>query len=328
MMRMKPYLPLLLLLALSFQAQAQQPAQYSLYTLNPFGYNTAYAGLDQSLSATGVIRKQWVGFTGSPFTFAFNIHAPLDYLSSGIGLALERDALGAESNLSVQLAYNYFVPIGKTGRLSIGAAGRFWQKGIDGNKLRAPDGIYEGNTINHNDQYLPLGKVNGTALTADAGLYYRDERLQIGLAARNLSQPRLSWTDNNLQEVQMTRAYFLTASYLVDLNEDLSLQPSFLLKTDAHKWQPELTLIAQYKKQFFGGLGFRGYNQDTRSAVVILAGLQFAKHYTLGYSYDLSLSALRNFNSGSHELVLNYNLRQPLAKEIPEKIIYNPRYFQ
>ena len=50
-----------ILLGLSLSLQAQQPAQYSTYMLDPFRYNPAYAGLDYGVSLTGTYRQQWVG---------------------------------------------------------------------------------------------------------------------------------------------------------------------------------------------------------------------------------------------------------------------------
>jgi len=102
-------LPIFLLLGMTTQVWAQQPSQYSLYMLNPYGYNTAYAGLDESLSITGVFRKQWVNLPGSPMSFQFNAHMPLEYINSGVGLSVEHDRLGAQFYTHVQGSYNYII---------------------------------------------------------------------------------------------------------------------------------------------------------------------------------------------------------------------------
>ena len=65
---------------------AQQPAQYSLYNLNKFNFNPAYAGLDNSLSVTGVYRSQWVGLPGKPVTQNINAHMPLYFFKWRSGL--------------------------------------------------------------------------------------------------------------------------------------------------------------------------------------------------------------------------------------------------
>ena len=85
---------LILAFALSL-AYGQQPAQYSLFMMNKLNWNPAYAGLDNSLSATGVYRAQWAGLEGNPVTQNVNVHMPLYILSSGIGINLENDELRA-----------------------------------------------------------------------------------------------------------------------------------------------------------------------------------------------------------------------------------------
>jgi hypothetical protein len=106
----------------------------------------------------------------------------------------------------------------------------------------------------------------------------------------------------------------------------MSLHPSFLLKTDLIKFQPEIGAIFKYQDNFFGGLTFRGYSKNTKDAVVLIAGLKLNKNFILAYSYDISVSKLTTYNSGSHEVILNYNLNRPIGKEIPAKVIYNPRF--
>lgn len=306
---------------------AQQPAQYSMYMLNPFHYHGAYAGLDESVSATGVFRKQWVNFPGSPLGFNFNTHLPLDYLRSGIGISMEHDVVGAYANTFARASYNYIVDFGEIGKLSIGGSFRFMQKSLDGSILRAPDGNYEGGLIlGHNDNLIPQTKVSSSAFSADAGIYYKHRNFEAGLSAINLTAPTLRLDVGTLQEIKYLRNFLLSASYRWDINNDMSLHPSFLVKTDLIKIQPEYGLIFKYQDNFFGGASFRGYNKNTMDAVVLIAGLQINKNLMLAYSYDISISGLRTYNSGSHEIILNYNLRQPLGKEIPAKVIYNPRF--
>lgn len=93
-------------LLFSLSVMAQQPAQYSLYMFNQYNFNSAYAGLDESVSATGIFRQQWVGLEGSPSTQNFNVHLPLYMIKGSFGLGIENDALGAERNLKITAAYN------------------------------------------------------------------------------------------------------------------------------------------------------------------------------------------------------------------------------
>ena len=315
------------LLFIAINLFAQQPAQYSMYMLNPYQYHTAYAGLDGSLSATAVFRKQWVNFPGSPLGFNFNVHLPIEYLRSAVGVSLEHDVIGAYANTFARASYNYIFDFGDNGQLSAGGSLRFMQKSLDGTILRAPDGDYEGGAIlGHNDNLIPQTKVSSNTFSADAGIYYKHSKFEAGFTTLNISAPKARLDIGTVQEIRYLRNYIFSAAYRLNLNKDMSLHPSVLLKTDFIKLQPEYGLIFKYQDNFFGGTAFRGYSKNTVDAVVILAGMQITKNIMLAYSYDISISKLSNFNTGSHEIVLNYNLRQPLGKQIPAKVIYNPRY--
>jgi len=307
-------------------AQAQQPAQYSLFMLNPYNYNTAYAGLDGSVSATAVFRKQWVNLANSPLTYQVNIHTPVPYLRSGFGLGVERDQLGAETNSQARLSYNYMLSLSDKTILSIGVAGRFSQKSFNGSLFRTPEGNYEGSTFNHNDGVLVNSRSQGMTIGAEAGIYLKGEKFQLGAAAINLNEPLVELVADQIMQVRYKRAYFLQGQYNWDLAADWQLQPCILLKTDLVKWQPELSALLKYKQQFWLGLGYRGYNNLSQDAFILSAGLQVNKNILLGYAYDVSLNALRTLNTGSHEVVINYNLRKEMGKQIPQKIIYNPRF--
>ena len=314
---------ILLLVLTTLSCQAQQAAQYTMHMLNLYHYNNAYNGLDESLSLTGVFRKQWVGFAGSPLNVNFNAHMPIEYINSGVGIGMEYDQVGAYDNISVRASYSYMVQIGE-GKLSIGLGGRFLQKSLDDTRLLTPDGEYGGGNINHNDPLVPAIKESGTAFSMDAGLYYKHPKFEVGISASNLTQPNLSFaTDVGFE---YTRTYFFSATYNWDVSDKFSLHPHLLLKTDFIKVQPELAVILDYNDNIFGGLAFRGYDANSIDAVVFLVGMQITPNFKLAYSYDLSIGSLVTYNSGSHEVMLNYNFNKKIGKEIPSKIIYNPRF--
>ncbi len=320
---MKTILLLLLTGLLYLPLQAQQPAQYSLFMLNKYAYNNAYNGLDGSLSITGVFRKQWVNFPGSPIGGNFNVHLPLEMISSGAGIGVEYDVLGAYSNLTLQGSYSYIADLGESGKLSIGLAGRMIQKELDGSRLLTPNGIYELG-VNHNDPNVPTARVTGLSFSMAAAAYYQHEWFELGVAAINLTQPSLQLAND--AAILYNRAYFLTASGKIPINRDFIIKPSLLIKSDFIKVQPELAVVLDWRDNIFGGVAFRGYSGPTNDAVVFLAGVKWNDNFTLAYAYDLSIGSLQGFNGGSHEVVLNYNLNKKIGKEIPAKVIYNPRF--
>ena len=305
-------------------AYGQQPAQYSLFMMNKLNWNPAYAGMDNSLSATGIYRAQWVGLEGNPITQNANVHLPLYVFSSGIGINLENDELGAERRTTGTVSYNYQLPVGNRGVLAIGLSAGMAQRTLDGAKLRTPGGDYniDASIIIHNDDLLPITQINATATTFGAGLYYYSERFEAGISARNLSEPTVNLDAISLE---LKRAFFFNASGHFDLNENLSLHPSALIRSDLAQTQTDIAAILRYNDNIFGGASFRGYNSDNIDAVALIAGFRLSEHITVAYAYDLTLSALNQVSNGSHEVMINYNLNKRLGAGRLPKVIYNPR---
>ena len=197
------------------------------------------------------------------------------------------------------------------------------QKNLDGSKLLTPDGDYE-TGLNHNDPVVPITDETGGAFSMDAAVYYKHMYFEIGLTAINLTQPTLQLATD--AKITYNRAYFLNATGNIRLSSKFELHPSLLLKTDLVKFQPELALLLQWNDMVFGGFSYRGFDTRSVDAFIFIAGMQLTPNLMLAYSYDLSLGSLNSYNSGSHELVLNYNLNKKIGKEIPSKIIFNPRF--
>ncbi len=318
--------PILIFCFLCFHAKGQQAIQYSLYSFNPYNYNPAYAGLEGSLVFTGVFRKQWVGFPGSPMSQNFNAHLPWHFMNGGAGLSVENDFIGAERNTTLNLSYNYIARLNNEQSLSIGVGAGFWQKSLDGSKLRAPEGDYEGGVLNHNDLVLSEGREGGIAPMANAGIYYKSTLLDVGIAANNLLASKIKNSGNSIPEIQLSRHYFFNFGMHLPVGEKVMLEPSVFLKTDLIQTQIDFSTILRYNHNIFGGASFRGYSKQTIDAIVFLAGMDITKNLTLVYGFDLGLSSLRTFNKGSHEVLVKYNLNKDIGGEIPQKIIFNPRH--
>lgn len=301
---------------------AQQAAQYSLYTFNTLQYNPAYAGLDNSLSITGGLRRQWVGLEGSPFSQYINAHLPLYYLRGGAGISFENDALGAEQFTSVLLSYNYQIETG-SGVWALGVGGGWVQRTLDGQKLRTPDGQYtEPGVIDHEDDLLPLGIETASVTTFTAGLYYQSERIEGGIGVRHLTEPK---TPLGQLQLPLSRTYFLNLGFHFDLNGSFTIHPSLMVQSDFAQTQAQAGVMVKYNDNIFGGAAFRGYSNKTIDAAILMAGFKLSEKITLAYAYDLTLSGLSSVSNGSHEIVLNYNLGKRIGAGRPPRIIYNPR---
>lgn len=309
----------------SLYLSAQQTPQYSLYMLNPFAQNPAYAGMENTLIATGTYRNQWLNLPGAPVTQKFNAHMPLSIINSGIGIQLENESIGAFQRTALSLAYNYQLNINRKNVLSFGLSGGLKQQTLDGSLLRTPEGSYdpEQNIIIHNDNLLPTGSVSTTVPTFTAGLFFQAEKYEIGLGVLNLLETTTEYSGLSLRS---PRSYYLSAQYTLGLSRTLTLTPSILVKSDAVLTQAEASALIDFKEKFLVGISYRGYNELSQDAIIPIVGFTFNENWTLAYSYDITLSSLGNASSGSHEILLKYDLGRPIGQGVPPPVIFNPRF--
>lgn len=307
---------------------AQQASQYSLFLLNPYAYNPACAGLENSLVATGVYRQQWSNLNGAPEMQHLNVHLPLYMISSGAGLRVENNSLGAHRNTQAVFTFSYHRELGRETVLSIGVSGGYLQYALDGAKLRAPQGIYEPTgVIQHDDPFLPDGKILAGTPIAEAGLHLQWKTLGVGLATQPVFAPVLEAGNSGSFRLKPVRHYVGTATYQFSAGQNLAVKPGILVKSDFTETQMEISTIFRWKDHIFAGASFRGFSANDRDAAVLLGGLRINERTTLAYSFDIPLSALQAANRGSHELLLRYELNKPIGTGKLPPVIYNPRFF-
>ena len=324
----KLFTPILFICGIVTLLPAQQAPQYSLYVLNPYAYNPACAGLENSLVATGVYRQQWSNLNGAPEMQHLNIHLPLYMISSGAGLRVENNLVGAHRSTQAILTFSFHRDLGRNAVLSIGASGGFLQYSLDGAKLRAPEGIYEpAGVIQHDDPFLPDGKVQAGTPLVEAGIHLQWKTLGLGLATQPVFAPVLEATSGGGFRLQPVRHYMGMATYQFSMGQNLAVKPGILVKSDLTETQMEISSIFRWKENIFAGASFRGLSSSARDAAVLLGGLRINERTTLAYSFDIPLSALQAANRGSHELLLRYELNKPIGTGKLPPVIYNPRFF-
>lgn len=314
---------LLLSSFIAVSAMAQQATQYSLYMLNPFAFNPAYAGYDNSLSLTGVYRNQWVGLEGAPQTSSLNAHAPLYIIGGGAGISMESENIGSWKQTAVLGSYAYALPL-SSGNLSLGLSAGFLQRELDGASVRTPGTIFddEGNPIDHQDPILTTGIHSGAGMAFNAGVFYRSGNLDAGLSVLNLSETTIDMGDIRFKP---DRTIFAYLRYRLRLTDDFQVEPAVLMKSSGEQTQADFSTLVRFRENIFAGVTYRGYNSETQDAIVILTGIKLSEKLSLGYAFDMTRSSLNTVSNGTHEILLNYNLNKPIGQGRPPVIIYNPR---
>lgn len=305
----------------------QQLRMPSLYFLSPYTINPAYAGMEETLSFTGMYRKQWAGIRGAPEGQAGNVHLPIYYLGGATGISFEKEVIGAQEETTLSFSYSQRIATGRSSMLALSLGGGWRQRTLDGSKLRAPDGSYpEGSIFSHNDALLPETMVRGQAPTLQAGIYFRHPVFEVGVAVYNLAESTLDYGFSEAGDYVFRRHYTVTGRGMFPVGDNLTLRPAVLFMTDAVEQQVQVSVEAGFRDLLIAGVGLRGYDSNTLDAAICFAGLRVNEQFSLAYAFDYTLSGLQQLTDGSHELMVRYQFGKPLGKGRLPKIIYNPRF--
>lgn len=290
---------------------AQQDPQFSQYMFDRLSVNPAVAGTTGQLCATALLRQQWSGFEGAPKTGLLNAHLPINKISSGVGMSVYLDELGQQKSTFARFHYSFHRKIG-TGTLGIGVYAGMGSHALGRNWIAIDDPS--------NDAAIPSNGASQGGFDLGAGIYYTSPKLWVGISSTHLPQ-----TELDKVSIKMARHYFVQAGYNWDLSGDKKyvLQPSTLIKSDGTSTQFDLNATLLYNNMLWLGVSYR-----TEDAIAPMIGYQFTPNeksmVRIGYSYDVTTSQLRNYSSGSHEVMLNYCVL--LVKPPSTQIYRNVRF--
>jgi hypothetical protein len=296
------------LILVGLTANAQQQPRYSQYMFNMLNINPAYAGNREAGNLTMLLRKQWVGFPGAPTTGAFSYDQRVADKNFSWGAQMYFDKLGIESRSGVQGFYSYSAPL-QNATLSIGMSMGLLNYRADYTKT---------NPLTPGDVSLQ-SNVQGLLPTAGLGGILSSDRWYVGLSMPALLKTQIG--GNGQSVVKRAGAdghFFLTGGYIIPLNEELVFKPSVMFKSVAGtSIQTDLNVNLWMKNLIGVGLSYRA-----KDAVVGLAELQLKRQLRLGYSFDFGISKIANYNKGTHEIMLRFELGQAEGKTVN-----SPRYF-
>ncbi len=276
-------------------AYSQQTPLITQYMYTQMAFNPGYAGSNEGICATGLVRQMWMGLKGAPQTFLVTIDSPLKFLHGGLGGSIMQDMVADFKTTQVKLGYAYHMDLG-TGNLGIGAEIILQNSKLDLGKLK------EG-AINQEDPLLEStdNKSGDMVVDASIGAFYKvPDKYYIGFSALQLLQTRQKKNGYKLR-----RTYNLDGGYYwpVPNYPGFELQPSAIIMFDGTEWQTTVNAIVNYNKKLSGGIGFR--YQDGVASIPLIFGMAI-KSFKIGISYDIGTSGTGINNGGSLEIILNY----------------------
>ncbi len=298
-----------LTLLLNKSVNAQFDPMYTQYMFNELVINPAYAGSRECLSSTALYRQQWVGLDGAPSTLTGSVHSPLMQQKLGAGLTFTNDKIGVSQRTSVTLNGAY--------RLKLDAA--YLSFGLQLGLVSLSENLASLNLTE--DQQFMANTGKRTAPNFGFGMYYSTSNWYAGISIPRMLQNHLDVSSGstavknkmNLDDFH----YMITGGAVFSLTESIKLRPNAMIKlVSGAPLQADINANVLFSDCIWAGLGLR-----SGDAVNMMVGAYITKQLRLGYAYDYTLSALQEYNSGSHEIMLGYDLNFSKDK------VVTPRYF-
>ncbi|MBT8194932.1 MAG: type IX secretion system membrane protein PorP/SprF [Bacteroidia bacterium] len=288
---------------------AQQNNMSSQYMFSHLTINPAYAAAKPFVSASFMFRKQWTGFDGAPVTETASVQGLLSNKKVGLGAVISNDKLGITNQTDFFGNYAYLLPTGK-GNLSLGLRGGFSLYSSNLSDLiywDTNDPVYELNTAT---DFLP---------NAGFGAFYFQEKFYAGFSVPYLLNydPNKSISVKGDQLHRLIRHYYVSGGYVIDVNPEVKVKPNLLVKyVEAAPVQFDMNVNVLLSDIIWIGASYR-----SGDAILGLVEYKLTDKFRIGYSYDATLTDIRNFSSGSHEIMIGLDFGRDVLK------IADPRYF-
>jgi type IX secretion system PorP/SprF family membrane protein len=282
---------------------AQQEALYTQFMFNKLAINPAFAGNDDALCLTGIVREHWMGFPGASKVQALSANFPRVARDRvGLGLNLSRNTIGVQEKLTVEGIYSYRFPFaGGDFSMGISVSGRHYNTDFSDPDLDLIHPFYE-------DAAIEDGQYAKSVFNAGFGMYYNNERFYIGAGVPRLIRADIDFSESPVNSIEMRHLYVMSGVAL-DMNDRFTFMPQVLIKlAENSPLDVDYNLGVQLDQKYYAAVAIRdgGSSGDFAESIDLLLGLQLNKQFFMGLAYDITLSPIRKYENGSVELLLHY----------------------
>ena len=276
---------------LVWSATAQQAPNYSLYKYNLNIINPAYAGSNGFSQLSAAFRSQWVGVQDAPETQTINYNGLLTE-KVGIGVNVQRDNVFISNEYNVYADFSYKLNIAENMSLFLGlkAGGTFLD--IEFEKLgNGTDPLLNQNVSEFNPNF-------------GAGAYLKGEKFFV-----TVSTPKILKTNRYDKNALSSSAsdemhVYAGGGYSFDISDNVVLTPSVMGRyVGGSPFSVDISATGRFMDRFEVGANYR-----LDDSITGLAYFDIANWVSLGYGYERNISDVRDFNDGSHEIMVRFNL--------------------
>jgi type IX secretion system PorP/SprF family membrane protein len=309
-----------------------QDAQFTQFYAAPLYHNPAFAGSAFAPRLVVNHRNQWPSLNANFVTTALSVDTYVEKINSGVGISLLNDQQGNRlKSTEISGLYSYQLRVGESNFLRLGLQGTYATKGVD------PNGLVFGDQLNNNGftgnpTQDPVGDKNyynskaSKMFDVSSGVLFYNSKTFLGVAVNHITEPNFDYLTKTARstlgiEPKIYRKYTVNGGVNISLNHlitstpnlerEFTITPAFLYKKQGPFSQLDMGAYVTYTPLTLG-LWYRGIplkkvftgfpNQDALAALV---GFRF-DNFSIGYSYDLTISGLGSTSGGSHEFSISY----------------------
>jgi len=299
-------------LFITFKVFYAQDPHFSQFYATPIYLNPALTGATKCPRVILNYRNQWPALGSTYVTYMISYDQEVSFLQGSLGgyIYLDSEGDGAIKTFNFSIAYSYTFIIDRFSSISIALQPSFMQKKLNWDFI-FPDMIHPlfGVIYPTQETNVPT-KETRNYFDISSGILYSRESLFAGFAVHHITQPTQSFRNND--DAILPRKFTLHAGYNIPLSGlgvkkgELILSPNILFHQQQNFQQLNWGLYLN-RKGLVVGLWFRQNFKFHYDAIILVLGY-LQERYKLAYSYDITVSGLKNHTLGSHEISLTFNL--------------------
>lgn len=333
----------------ALQTARAQDAMFSQYYANPLYLNPAFAGTNICPRIAFHFRDQWPAAPGTFMTYTASYDEHFDKISGGVGLLLFGDNAGVGgiiNTYNISAMYSFKVKIAKNFNMRFALQASYDNRNLNWDKLTFGDMIDPkyGFVYQTAEEYPGKEKLSIHSFDLSAGFIGYTPHLYFGLAVHHIvpaSGVRGFLGDGDNSYDYRPVKYTAHVGGYFDLKRkskketsfgDISISPNFIYQHQKHfnyfsegfylNFYPFTVGMwlrhgLTYKGSVYTGIdpetGESIYDKQTfhnMDALIFMFGLEY-EWFKVAYSYDATISKLKNATGGSHEVSLQIMLPCP-----------------
>jgi len=329
-----------ILLTLHFTSVFGQDMHFTQFYASPLYLNPAFTGANVCSRATLVYRNQWpkVHTAYQSYLLSVDHYMAKQHIGIGLQCGVDQAGTGGLRTTIINPSFAYETKLNKTLAVRFGLQPGVMIKSIQFDKLTFGDQIARGGNAGAGSVTTVESPTQTRAFfdIGAGGLLY-SSKFWVGASVFHLTKPNESlYTDEG---ARLPIKYSVHGGTKIFINED-EKDPDL---------KKSISLVAHYRGQgefdqfdvgvyygqfgFTGGIWYRGipglkaYKPGYRNddAVAVVVGFQ-KERFSVGYSYDLTISKLYKLTQGAHEITLSFQFCDPKPKKPSRVLISCPKF--